>query len=58
MAYSKYIFCVRLITRTDRIWPIHEVTNGINNQGIEPEDSFPTTVEYYLFSETSGKSVE
>ena len=56
--YYTNIFCVSLTTSTDIIRSIHEITNMINNQGIETEDSFPTTTEDYLFPETSGKSME
>ena len=45
MEYLTNEFCVGLITITNIFWLIHEVTNGINNQGIEPEEPLPKTIE-------------
>ena len=54
MEYLTNEFCVGLITITNIFWLIHEVTNGINNQGIEPEEPLPKITEEYLQPETSG----
>ena len=58
IAYWTNIFYVSLTTSINIIQPIHEFTDGIDNQGIKLEDSFTTTTEGKLWSEKRGNSVE